>query len=95
MFGRVALASLMLGVLAAPASAKLCNVREGVVADLTRGPMLPVDETVVLKSTYKAEFRWDIMDKENIGWMRIIDADGKEIGWVPAGHEGIQCGADN
>lgn len=80
---------------AGPAQATTCKVREGVVADVTRGPMLPTDDTVVLKSSYKAEFRWELWDKESIGWMRITDGDGKEIGWVPAGHEGVQCGDAN
>jgi hypothetical protein len=84
-----------LAAIAAPANAKTCDVIDGVVADVTSGPFLPPSATVTLKSTYKAEFRWDIADKEAIGWMRIVDAEGAEIGWVPAGHDGIRCGGAN
>ncbi len=77
------------------AHARLCGVREGVIADVAPGPFLPATETVTLKDTYKAEFRWDMSDKEGIGWMRITDAGGREIGWVPSGHEGIRCGENN
>jgi hypothetical protein len=62
------------------------------VADLALGPYLPSTETVTLKSTHKAEFRWDISDKESAGWMRISDEAGVELGWVPAGHEAVTCG---
>ncbi|PPC85414.1 MAG: hypothetical protein CTY31_06595 [Hyphomicrobium sp.] len=72
-----------------------CKVREGVVAEVAPGPFLPSTETVTMKSTYNAEFRWNINDREAIGWMRITEADGREIGWVPVGHEAVQCGEGN
>jgi len=75
-----------------PASAQTCSVREGVVAEVASGAFSSATETVTLKSTDRAEFRWDISDKEAVGWMRIVAEDGREIGWVPAGHEAIQCG---
>ncbi len=90
-----AFSALVVNVAVSPATAKQCGVREGVVADVAPGPFLPASETVTLKDTYKAEFRWDMSDKEGIGWMRITDASGQEIGWVPSGHEGIQCGENN
>ena len=75
-----------------PASASYCKVVPGMVADLALGPYLPSSETVTLKATDKAEFRWDISDKESTGWMRISSAEGVELGWVPAGHEAVTCG---
>lgn len=77
-----------LPAVAAPA----CKVREGVVADVAPGPFQPSTETVTMKSTYKAEFRWNMNDREAIGWMRITETDGREVGWVPAGHEAVRCG---
>lgn len=79
----------------ATALAAKCAVRDGVIADVSPGPFLPSTETVTLKGTYSAEFRWDINDKEGIGWMRITDAHNREIGWVPSGHEGVRCGENN
>ena len=69
-----------------------CRVVEGVVAEVSPGPFLPVNDTVTTKATWSAQFRWDINDIEAIGWMRITDAEGKEVGWVPAGHEAVRCG---
>lgn len=87
---------LMLSGLSLPAiAATACKVRDGVVADVAPGPFQPSSETVTMKSTYKAEFRWNMNDREAIGWMRITDTDGREVGWVPAGHEAVQCGEGN
>lgn len=77
---------------AMPAAASYCKVVPGMVAELALGPYLPSSEVVTLKATDKAEFRWDISDKESTGWMRISSADGVELGWVPAGHEAVTCG---
>lgn len=77
---------------AAAGDAPTCVVVDGMVVDVAAGPFLDADTVLTLKSTYKAEFRWDIADKESFGWMRITDADGQELGWVPAGHEAIKCG---
>lgn len=84
-----------IAVFSSAAQAKNCVVRDGVIADVTAGPFLPVSETVTLKDTYVAEFRWNGYDRESIGWMRIVAPDGRVVGWVPAGHEGIKCGEDN
>lgn len=65
------------------------------MAEVAPGPFLPSTETVTMKSTYNAEFRWNMNDREAIGWMRITDTDGREVGWVPVGHEAVQCGEGN
>ncbi|MGQ0457378.1 MAG: hypothetical protein ACT4OU_09980 [Hyphomicrobium sp.] len=72
-----------------------CKVVAGTVADLAAAPNMPGGHTVTLDSTHKAEFRWNPMDKESIGWMRITDAKGAELGWVPAGHEAVRCGKEH
>ncbi len=77
---------------ATPAAASYCKVVPGMVAELALGPYLPSSETVTLQATDKAEFRWDISDKESTGWMRISNEAGVELGWVPAGHEAVTCG---
>jgi hypothetical protein len=87
-----ALALLALTAVASPAAAKTCAVRDGVVAEVASGAFSTSTTTVTLKSSYRAEFRWDLSDREAMGWMRIVDENGREIGWVPAGHEAIQCG---
>ncbi len=69
-----------------------CKVVDGVVADVALGPFLPASNTVTTKASWTAEFRWDVGDIEAIGWMRISDDQGQEVGWVPAGHEAVQCG---
>jgi hypothetical protein len=33
-----------------------------------------------------------MFDKEAIGWMRITDEAGMEVGWVPSGADGVTCG---
>ncbi|MFN0219408.1 MAG: hypothetical protein ACKVP4_11400 [Hyphomicrobium sp.] len=76
-------------------SAKTCAVVDGVVAEVSPGAFLPSSEAVTLKSTYKAEFRWNPDDREAIGWMRITDVEGTVIGWLPTGHEGVRCGESN
>ena len=75
---------------AAPAPG--CTVVEGVIADVAPGPFVEETETVTLRSAWRAEFRWDLIDRQSIGWMRILDQDGRLVGWVPAGHEGVRCG---
>lgn len=82
-------------VVASSAHAAACTVVDGVVADVAQGPFMPSVETVTLKAAYKAEFRWNPIDPESIGWMRIVDETGREVGWVPAGHEGVRCGENH
>jgi hypothetical protein len=72
-----------------------CYVVDGYAADVAPGPNLPADRAVRLKSTYKAEFRWELSDKESVGWMRIVDEAGLEVGWVPAGNDAVRCGKTN
>jgi hypothetical protein len=69
-----------------------CKVVDGVVTEVALGPFLPAANTVTTKASWTAEFRWDVGDIEAIGWMRISDDKGQEVGWVPAGHEAVQCG---
>ncbi len=80
---------------ATPAVAGPCTVVDGVIAEVSPGAFLESTETVTLKSSWSAEFRWEKSDKEGIGWMRITDTEGREIGWVPAGHDGVRCGNFN
>ena len=72
-----------------------CYVVDGFAAEVALGPNLPAVRAVRLKSTYKAEFRWEMSDKESVGWMRIVDETGLEVGWVPAGNEAVRCGKTN
>jgi hypothetical protein len=72
-----------------------CYVVDGYAAEVALGPNLPADRAVRMKSTYKAEFRWEMSDKESVGWMRIVDEAGLEIGWVPAGNDAVRCGKTN
>ena len=72
-----------------------CYVVDGFAAEVALGPNLPAVRAVRLKSTYRAEFRWEMSDKESVGWMRIIDETGLEVGWVPAGNEAVRCGKTN
>lgn len=69
-----------------------CKLIDGVPAELHSGPREAPSLGVTLKSTWGVEYRWDIMDKEAVGWMRITDEKGQEIGWLPPGHPGIVCG---
>lgn len=90
-----AAAVLPFGISIAFAAGPSCRVVDGMVADLALGPYLPATETVTLHSSNKVEFRWELSDKESTGWMRISDASGVELGWVPAGHEAVTCGKSN
>jgi hypothetical protein len=72
-----------------------CYVVDGYAAEVAPGPNLPADRAVRMKSTYKAEFRWELSDKESVGWMRIVDEAGVEVGWVPAGNDAVRCGKTN
>ena len=72
-----------------------CYVVDGFAAEVSPGPNLPADRAVRLKSAYKAEFRWEMSDKESVGWMRIVDEAGVEVGWVPAGNDAVKCGKTN
>ncbi len=74
------------------AQATTCRVVDGMTAEVALGPYLPAAAVVTLKSSYTAEFRWEMSDKESIGWMRILDESGVVVGWVPAGHEAVTCG---
>jgi hypothetical protein len=69
-----------------------CYVVDGYAAEVALGPNLPADRAVRMKSTFKAEFRWEMSDKESVGWMRIVDEAGVEVGWVPAGNDAVRCG---
>lgn len=81
-----------IGAPAASAVASSCRVVVGLTVDVAAGPYLPASDTVTLEAGYRAEFRWEMSDKESIGWMRIVDRAGAEVGWVPAGHEAVTCG---
>lgn len=72
-------------------AARYCAVQDGIVAEVAPGPFVESSTTVTFKSAWTAEYRWDVADPEAIAWMRIVDENGAEIGWVPAGHEGINC----
>ncbi len=72
-----------------------CTVVAGVIADLSPGPLLPTSVTVETKAGWKAEFKFDMQMIETIGWMRILDENSSEVGWVPAGHEAVRCGTQD
>ncbi len=86
-------AALLLLLATAPTQAAVkCTVVDGIIAEVAAGAFAEVTETVTLKGTWTADFRWNNEDREAIGWMRISDEAGQVIGWVPAGHEGVKCG---
>lgn len=88
----VFLAALGLTGSAAAADRPSCTLIEGVKAELLDGPRGAPGKVVTLKSSWAVEYRWNIMDKEAVGWMRITDEAGQEVGWLPPGHDGITCG---
>jgi hypothetical protein len=92
---RLAPLVLLLAATAPAHAAVKCTVVDGIIAEVAAGAFAEVTETVTLKSTWTADFRWNNEDREAIGWMRISDETGQVVGWVPAGHEGVKCGENN